>query len=181
MNFDNLVLKRLSANYTLKPFDCSDYDLNDFFHNDAINYTNSLLAVTYILESDHDTVAFFSMLNDKISVDDAQSNRYYDKHIRKSLPQNKKFKSYPAVKLGRLGVSRHYQGQGIGRSLVDYVKNLFIENNRTGCKFLTVDAYNNPKTIKFYENNGFQHLLGRTPMENPKTKLMYFDLASLVQ
>jgi hypothetical protein len=42
---------RLTSGHQLKPFNCNDSDLNDFFFNDAKNYQEGLLAVTYIIET----------------------------------------------------------------------------------------------------------------------------------
>jgi hypothetical protein len=50
------------------------------------------------------------------------------------MPKGKRFKSSPAMKIGRLGVSEKYKGAGIGTMIIDYLKELFISNNRTGCK-----------------------------------------------
>lgn len=50
-------------------------------------------------------------------------------------------KSYPAVKIGRLGTQRMCSGQGLARDIIDYIKVLFTNGNRTGCRFLTVDAH----------------------------------------
>ena len=48
----------LTSGHKLKPFNCKDSDLNDFFFNDAKNYQEGLLAVTYIIETNDETVAF---------------------------------------------------------------------------------------------------------------------------
>lgn len=53
---------------------------------------------------------------------------------------------------------------------------MFVLGNRTGCRFITVDAYTN--AIPFYEKNGFV-LLSSEDTEGP-THLMYFDLMDLV-
>ena len=69
-------------------------------------------------------------------------------------------------------------------------KVLFRTNNRTGCRFLIVDALNRPDTLHYYEKNGFRYLIaderleakymgigvGRLPLN---TRLMYFDLLKL--
>ena len=73
-DFSNFSLKRLEDGYSIKPFDCGDSDLNDFLHKDSHNYQKNLLAVTYVIETEKETVAFFSLLNDKISVVDSESN-----------------------------------------------------------------------------------------------------------
>ena len=51
---------------------------------------------------------------------------------------------------------------------------LFLTENRTGCRFITVDAYNNERTIAFYEQNEFRFLSSSDATED--TRQMYFDL-----
>ena len=176
MSLSQFRLIRLTQDHFIKPFNCDDDDLNDFLLNDSKNYQDQLLAVTYILESDIDTVAFFSLLNDKISYDETDSKSKW-KRICKIIPYNKRgLKSLPAMKIGRLAVNSNYKNQNIGTSILDYLKKLFIDNNRTGCRFITVDAYKD--SLKFYEKNGFKYL---TNLDiNNDTRLMYFDLNQLL-
>ena len=66
-----------------------------------------------------------------------------------------------AVLIGRLGVSSEYCGKGlnIGSQILDFLKGWFRSfDNKTGCRFIVVDAYNNEKTLHFYEKNGFNPL-----------------------
>ncbi len=175
MDFKGLSLTRLSSGYTIKPFDCGDVDLNDFLHKDCHNYQTKLLAVTYLLESDTETIAFFSLLNDKISVVDCESKRSFTRKFKDLMPAGKKFTSYPAMKIGRFGVSNSYQKGGYGTALLDYIKQMFIDKNRTGCKFITVDAY--AKSLSFYEKNEFIYLTSTDEKED--TRLMYFDLVNI--
>ncbi len=57
----DFVLQRLEPDSPRKPFDCGDPDLNEFFLNDSIDHSRQLLAVTYALESEDETVAYFSV------------------------------------------------------------------------------------------------------------------------
>ena len=104
-----------------------------------------------------------------------------------NIPHEKSLFSYPATLIGRLGVNRDFAGKGIGTELIDFIKLWLLEReNRTACRFLTVDAYNNENTLKYYENNGFKylfsteqqekHYIGMTEDKELKTRLMYFDL-----
>ncbi len=136
MDFSKFSFVRLESDHVFKPFDCGNGDLNDFFTNDSKFFYNHLLAVTYIIESEDETVGFFSLLNDKIAVTDLNSNRKWSRLFRDRFLNNKRFKSYPAVKIGRLGMSNNYQNQGIGKSILDFLKHLFISNNRTGCRYI---------------------------------------------
>lgn len=176
--------RRHDTSINLKDFDCLDEDLNDFYVNDCSKSQDQLLAVTYVIENDNETIAFYSVLNDKVSKADGPSNGQWNKfRKRKFDDRNCGFSSYPCVKLGRLGVNKKYQSSGIGAFLIDHIKSLFITNNKTGCRFITVDAYNNPRTLGFYERNGFIYLpLAEASKQdpNPKTKLMYFDLIQIV-
>lgn len=81
------------------------------------------------------------------------------------------------MKIGRLAVNVDFQGQGLGKIILDYLKQLFIENNRTGCKFITVDAYS--QSLHFYEKNGFEYLTAKDAGDD--TRLMYFDLIKIVE
>ncbi len=174
-----IQILRLGVNHNLLDFDCGDPDLNDFFLNDSIVYMKQLLSVTYVMERDNKTVLFFSVSNDKISIRDVESSNIWNRFRRKQkFPQRKRLSSYPAVKIGRLGIHRDYQSQHYGRALLDFIKIFFVRNNKTGCRFITVDAYNKPNVLRFYLNNGFDYL---TNDSKEPTRLMVFDLAPLAQ
>lgn len=58
--------------------------------------------------------------------------------------------------------------------------------NKTGCRYVLVDAYNNPTTLSFYEANGFATVFSTEQQESEyrhlgdgvklNTRLMYYDL-----
>ncbi|MFM9908696.1 MAG: GNAT family N-acetyltransferase [Chitinophagaceae bacterium] len=174
MDFSSLSFIRLAKDHPLKDFDCGDADLTDFFHNDCKNYLSALLAVTYVIQNEDETIAFFSLLNDKITIKDVDGNSAWNK-LRRKLHQRKRFTSYPAMKIGRLGVHNKHKGKQYGTAILDYLKVLFVTNNRTGCKYITVDAYK--QSLRFYENNGFEYLTEKD--KDSDTRLMYFDLANI--
>ena len=60
----------------------------------------------------------------------------------------------------------------MGSILLDFIKSYFIEDNKTGCRFITVDAYYN--AIKFYQSNDFQYL--KREEKDIVTRLLYYDL-----
>lgn len=171
MDLSNFKLIRLNSDIVIpSTFNCGDEDLNDFLINDSKNYQEELLAVTYLLIDKSEIVAYFSLLNDRISIQDVESKRKWSKYFRDIMPTGKRFRSYPAMKIGRLGVSEKYKCLGIGTMIIDYVKQLFISNNRTGCKYITVDAYR--QSLSFYEKNDFLYLTS----EDLSTLLISEDL-----
>ncbi len=135
-----------------------------------------MLSVTYLFEYNGETLAFFSVSNDKISITDFESNRGFKRLIQGVMPDGKKYKSYPAVKIGRLAVHHKYQRAKFGCQLLDLIKGMFITDNRTGCQYITVDAY--AKSLGFYEKNGFKYFTGADIGKD--TRQMYFSLVDLV-
>lgn len=171
----------------IQQFDCGHQDLTDFFRNDAFPHHRELLATTYFLQPKRATekdvmhpVALVSFLNDSLRVEKSEfpaSKSIFLKQIRKLLPFPKRgYKSFPAVKIGRLGVADRYRGKEFGSTLLNLAKEFFVTNNKTGCRFLTVDAYNEPggRTVNFYKKNGFEFLSDEDHGE--KTRIMWFDL-----
>ena len=73
---DNRKDTRLWQDKSLKPFDCGDDDLNGFLIDDAMFYRQQMLANTFVLEDDEQTLAYYSLLNDKIS--NTTVPMYYD-------------------------------------------------------------------------------------------------------
>lgn len=176
MPFKDFKLIRLTSDTNILPFDCGNTDLNGFLFDDAKHYSSQLLATTFLLQSETETVAYFNYLNDKISHTDINNKSTFLTRISTLLPKGKDgYTSYPAVKVGRLAVSESFKGNGYGREILNFTKGLFVDNNRTGCKFITVDAYR--ESLDFYTKNGFKYLSSRDKKSD--TRLMYYNLGQL--
>ena len=170
-------IRKLGENERVKSFDCGDADLNDFILNDALPYRKEKLAVTYTYVEKgkpNNVAAFFCLSNDRISLTDFDSKTKYNKFSRR-FNNRKRLKSYPAVKIGRFAVSLSMKGLSIGSILLTFIKRYFTADNKTGCRFLTVDAY--AAAIPFYLKNGFVPLNDEDADE--PTRLLYFDLNDL--
>jgi predicted GNAT family N-acyltransferase len=156
-------------------FDCGDADLNNFLLDDAVHYLNERMAVTYTVELHGQLLAYYCLLNDKVTFDtsEEQSKSIWNRFNRKNkIPNPKRRKNYPAVKVGRLAVNKSQAGQGLGRFILDSIKVILFNKNDVACRFLTVDAYSS--AFEFYKRNGFEFLT--TQDEKEATRVMYFDL-----
>jgi len=78
--------------------------------------------------------------------------------VRELLPHEKSLQSYPAMLIGRLGISIEFSGQGAGSKLMKVIKEFCYYNFEHYVRFLTVDAYNKPAVLKYYEKNEFKFL-----------------------
>ena len=160
------------AGFLCSPPEAKDHDLEDFLATDAYRHFADRIAVTYSLaatEVPQSPLGFATLANDAIVID-----------RENPLPEvaDYPYASFPAVKIGRLGVALPLQKHGMGSFFLSMLKKLMCDGNRTGCRFITVDAWRNKKNgvdaTPFYEKNGFTLLPCR-----PKTSHyvpMYFDL-----
>ena len=142
------------------------------------------------ISDDPRIVCAFTLANDSIKaalIPNASRNR-----IQRNIPNSKRTRSYPAVLIGRLGVALDFQGKGngIGSQTIDYIASWFLmPDNKTGCRFIVVDAYNRDEVLHFYEKNGFRFLYANESLEKEanhlssdeklKSRMMYLDLISL--
>ena len=187
--YDNCVMIQLSDEVfaNCETFNCGNEDLDDFFLNDARKYADELMGKTYCWVTEnkpHKIVAQFTLANDSIKTTYLGSPT--KNKLNRSIQNQKRGRSYPAALIGRIGINKEFQGKELGSQLIRFIKDWFrAEDNKTGCRFLVVDAYNDPRTLKFYEKNGFK-FLHKTEDEEKQyflledeiitTRLMYFDL-----
>jgi len=158
----------------LKLFDCGNLDLNDYFRNDVLAQKEELLNETYALieatVGSEFPVALISLCNDAVRKEKLLAWLRFDD------PQ-KIYPAYPAVKIARFGVCTQYQRNNIGTHTVNMIKKMFVTNNRTGCRLITVDAYNEKEVIDFYSKNNFQFFSEKD--KKKKQRAMFFDLKRL--
>jgi hypothetical protein len=166
---DGWTLRNLEDLTVCTSFDCGDKDLNEYFHQDVVWHREQLLTQTYCLFENNTpdlVLALVDFCNDKIDV------KYKQEQL--SLDSKIPYSTLPAVKITRIGVTKKLRGLNIGTHTINLTKQLFTTENRTGCRFITVDAYNKPEVIRFYEKNDFSVLTEKD--KNKETRAMFFDL-----
>ena len=190
---DTCSLHRLNEPNEIDGFSCGDKDFDDFFTHDCFAYDKQLLGKTYCYKLDKDpqtVVCAFTLANAGIRVSDLPNARR--KKIEANIPHVKSLKDYPAVLVARLGVSVNFRSKHIGSDVLDNIKYWFLDPyNKTGCRYVLVDAYNSASTIRFYESNGFATVFSTENQEKEyrqidqdrplNTRLMYFDLMPLAK
>ena len=75
-----------------------------------------------------------------------------------------------------------HQQKSWGAFILNYIKRWMISENKTGCRFITVDAYQS--AVRFYLKNGFLFMGSqerlRYELQKGDTVAMYFDLMQIV-
>ena len=135
-------------------------------------------------------VAAFTVSNDSIRMTNKLNEESKQIFLHDTSLEDKCLRRFPAVLIGRLATNKNFAGKGIGSGVMDFIKYWFRLNNKTGCRFIIVDAYSNEATLHYYLKNDFSFLvederleakyvgigMGRLPLH---TRLMYYDLLKL--
>lgn len=193
-----------------KDYTCEkDTDIEEFFKSEYKDYNRQLLGKSYCFLTREEVprlACAFSLSNSSVRVD-RLSNKKRNK-INRDIPNSKRRSQYPAVLIGQLAVMDDFHGIDLGTKVMDFIKSWFIDpHNKTGCRYIIVDAVNQKNVLEFYENNGFKYIFASDEEEmnymsglsnqgfwakiqeliglkkaDPiyrKTRLMYFDLIVL--
>ncbi|MDE6418609.1 MAG: GNAT family N-acetyltransferase, partial [Duncaniella sp.] len=96
--------------------------MNEFLFDDAKHFQKELMTVTYLLEymEQNKTAAYFSLLADKIIFNPDEKSVW--NKLNRNIPNEKRRRSYPAVKIGRLSVNEEVVGCGLGTFIIDTIK-----------------------------------------------------------
>jgi len=172
------------------PFSCkNDKDIEEFFIHDYKMFAEQLFGKSYgFFKNDEkaNLVSAFTVSNSMLPVD--RFPRKIRERINKNVPFVKRHIQHPAVLLGQLAVFDGYHHLGVGDEVLDYIKTWFTSSdNKTGCRYILVDAVNHPKVLDFYTRNGFKFIFNNIEdeiaymeldlePEYKRTRLMYFDL-----
>ena len=179
----------LSEEQIISGFDCGNADLNDFFNRDALQYNRQMLSETCFFRHNVSgaVVCAFSFSASSIKTADLPGSRR--KKVKELVPREKSLKSYPGILIGRLGVSKEFSGQGVGSQLMDFIKDFCLANFPNFVRYLSVDAYNEPAVVKFYQKNDFTLVFSteeqeketyrQSPSETLQTRYMFYDMIQL--
>lgn len=209
---DNFIFRVMTEEVVKK---CKDYtckkdaDIEEFFKSEFKDYNRQLLGKSYCFLTREEVprlACAFTLSNSSVRVD-RLSNKKRNK-INRDIPNSKRRSQYPAVLIGQLAVMDDFHGIDLGTKVMDFIKSWFIDpHNKTGCRYIVVDAINQKNVLEFYENNGFKYIFASDEEEmnymsglsnqgflakiqsliglkkaDPiyrKTRLMYFDLIVL--
>jgi len=170
--------------------DDKDADIDNFLRDgDASRYFNDKVAVTYGLFFDRQKwkaklpLLILSRLADKLPF---FSRPGWESKLPLGfatlqndaieIPIKDYYPNMPAVKIGHFGIRREFQRRKIGSTFLYMIYQFMRQaNNRTGCRFLTLNTYE--PLVKFYEDNNFIVFNGkpRNPQSSSQS-IMYLDL-----
>lgn len=184
ISFNDLKIERLHKNHALSGFHCGVNDLDEFLKEDSLQQMRFKFNVTYICKYNSKIIGYFTICSDAIRFKIIKDE---DKYLLQS--KGVEYPNLPALKICRLGIHRDYQSNGIGTHLVSLIIRQALElSERVGLRFITVDAYFQSKSWKFYRDKFYFKLFPKEENKierysrNPRptqTVAMYLDIHTL--
>lgn len=145
----------------MSAFSCGVDELDKFFHSEVKECVKHRYLSAYCAFLDSgEIVAVFTLMNDALMIPGQTEKEDFIYDLRLEVEDDivnffNRQSSYPAINIGHLGTSEKYQSKGIGTAIIDLVADTFANYKQAGCQFITVDALNNKRTIRFYQDNAF--------------------------
>lgn len=136
----------------LDSFDCGKPHLNGFLTTTAREMHEGLLSSTsLVFHQDFDgLVGYFTLSHDGIPLSTGEEYEL-------GYNGQPNLSSFPAVKIGRLAISKDIQKQGVGTAVMGMIRGDVIgAKSLSAARILVVDAENDPDVIRFYERYGFE-------------------------
>ncbi len=167
---EEIKIETINGRHEVKCFKSYEKELIDFLVEDALANQKQRLSVTFLWFYESNLIAYVTLLNDKINLEGNLKEFFKEKGIH--------YKSLPALKVGRLCVDDEFLRRGLGRLMMLFVIQIAndINENKSGCRFITLDAKRNLDkqldSIHFYKKMGFKVLKERQKGTTP----MYLDL-----
>lgn len=134
----------LAAHHALGRFNCGVPSLNDWLRKRALPNQASGASRTYVVCDDERVVAYDALVASAVVLDSATGK------VRRNMPD-----PIPMIVLGRLAVDVDYQGQGLGRGLLqDAGRRVLQAAAEVGIRGLMVHAIDDSAKA-FYQRLGF--------------------------
>lgn len=166
-----IVLKKLQE------FNCGNDAIDDFLHNEALEFNEKNLARTtiYYDEKTLDVIGFYTVMPAILKLD--HKGRAKDV----SAPsQREGMEEFPAMSIDYFAVDEEYQNQRVGKAMMyhlfaDLIKaNMYLGIGFTGVIIKAVD-----NAIDFYENIGFEYIKDWEQNVQKPTYDMFYSLAKM--
>src|SRR3989344_4994058 len=162
--------------WMLPVFKSFEKELVQFLADDALDNQKKKISRTHlwIHRPTGKLMGYITLLTDKIKLHPEMMKKFTEKGIR--------YKSLPALKIGRICVHDDFLRKGIGTHMIDWAISVTRKVNEfAGCRFITLEAkrYDDKEKdpVHFYRKNGFETYAKAEKGARP----MYKDIYKLLE
>ena len=166
IDFTKVVPIILTKNDDCTAFTCGKRPIDDFIHNEAIDFQNERLGTSYLFHYGKKIIGFVTL-----SMADLKKDKLESKDRLTIGKEN-----YPALQISQLAVCTDLWHNDIGTFLCDFcLAKAYKLSKEVGCRFLVLNSKRD--VIGFYENYGFKLLPRQEERREPVMFLNIFSKA----
>ncbi len=145
INLDNVRSpEKLNSSHPIKEFDSGNSQLDDWLKNRALKNELEGASRTYVLCADNVVIGFYCLANGAVFQSVATGK------VRRNMPD-----PIPVMVIGRLAITRSWQGKGLGRALLrNAILRTMQASEIAGIRAILVHAISEDAKV-FYEKCGF--------------------------
>lgn len=136
----------------LNRFDCGKPHLNNFLTDKAPFFHRARLGLTSVVmhsQVDNEVLGYFTLSNDAIKLMTSEE-------LDLGLEDKPGLSHFPAIKIGRLAVTKNCQGNGVGTDILGLAMDqMLLDSAASAARIAVVDADNDDAVVRFYKRNGF--------------------------
>jgi len=137
----------LNNSHNKEKFNCGKSLLDSYLHKQAKQDVKRRLSACFILPDGNDVKGYYTLSTASVE------RKLLPEEIIKKLPPS--YNDLPTILLGRLAVSKDYQGQGLGEMiLLDALKRSYLTSKEVGSMAVVVDPLDD-EAVKFYAKYDF--------------------------
>jgi len=164
IDFKKMTVHILNDEDDLSSFECKNKEINDFIHNEAKQFQNERLGVSYIFSYEGKPVGFVTL-----SMADLRKGKMKSEDRLVIGKEN-----YPALQISQLAVCAKLERKDIGTELCNFsLGKAYNFSEKVGCRFLVLNAKRD--VVGFYEKYGFKLLPKQEERREPVMFLNIFD------
>ena len=124
-------IEKLARSHAVEAFDCGEPALNRFLARFALGNQQANTSQTYVGLADAAVAGFYTLVVSEVGYDDTPER------LTKGLARH----PVPLLLLARLGIDRHWQGQGLGAGLLkDAMRRTVLAADIVGIRAMAVHA-----------------------------------------
>ena len=144
----DLIFSPLGKTHDRKSFDCGEQSLNEYLHQYASQNSKRRINKVFVAsvpEAPQQVIGYYGLSAGNLDADDLPEN------LRRRLPRY----PVPVVLLGRLAVTKSYQGQGLGSILLADALQRIVQASQVMAVYAVVVDALNEQAAEFYQQFGF--------------------------
>lgn len=147
---EDLSYEKLSEDVDLSSFCCDKGDelgVDEFIHNEALDYQKGLYGVTYLFYYNDEVVGFVTLAMGSVRANELPEGMEADPDMEIS--------TFPSLLIGQIGVDNRFRKRDTGRIMCEWCVGMAAEFAKSiGCRYIS--AVTEKTKIGFYEKCGFK-------------------------